>query len=70
MLLRRVAVRPLGRFPSDSGKNFVHAATLRLFATRGFTAAQTKPSPTAWTLGFCLRSVPSVLLTTAPRINA
>ena len=43
--------------------------TLRLFATRGFAATQAKPSPTSWALGFCLRSAPSALLTTAQRFS-
>ena len=41
--------------------------TLRLFATRGFLPTQAKPASAVGRLGFCLRSSPSALLTTAPR---
>ena len=49
-----------------SSPRFV-VVTLRLFATWGFAATRAKPGPIAWVLGFCPRSAPSALLTTAPR---
>ena len=57
--------RPPGPLPVDSPRFCV--VTLRLFATRGFAAIRAKPGPTSWVLGFCPRSAPSALLTTAPR---